>query len=415
MLSDNCAYRGQNLYCEDVALDDIARKAGTPCYVYSAASIRDRFRAYHRAFGTAPHHVCYAVKANGNLSILRMLAAEGASFDIVSGGELFRVRQAGGDPGKVVFSGVGKTRAEIEHALDAGIYCFNCESWDEMALIDSLAARMGKCPRVAFRVNPNVDAQTHRLISTGQKINKFGIDIDNALELYRRAAALEHVEVDGVSCHIGSQIFNPANLLTAASKALQLVEEMRAAGIAIGHLDVGGGLGVPYEPGQETPSIESFVGELCRMTAGRGLTLGVEPGRSIVAASGLLLTQVLYRKETASKKFIVVDASMSELIRPVLYEAYHDIVPARSAPERGTIVADVVGPVCETGDYLAEDREVANVLPHDLLAICTTGAYGFVQSSNYNARPRPAEVLVDGGEWHVIRKRETFEDLIRGE
>lgn len=415
MLSETYSYRENTLFCEQTALADIARTAGTPCYVYSSAAILNRFREYDSAFGAAPHQICYAVKANGNLSILRLLAEAGCGFDIVSGGELFRVLRAGALPEKIVFSGVGKTRAEIDQALEAGINCFNCESWDELVLINSLASRLGKRPRIAFRVNPDVDASTHRLISTGEKINKFGVDIASAVELYRQAARLSNVSVEGVSCHIGSQIFNTANLLEAAGKAIALVDELNKAGIPIRHLDCGGGLGVAYKPGKQTPSIAEFIAALCQKTRDRDLLVKIEPGRSIVAASGVLLTRVLYRKENDAKRFVIVDASMTDLIRPVLYQAYHDIIPLHRAPERGTIVADVVGPVCETGDFLAEDREIANVLCGDLLAICTVGAYGFVQSSNYNGRPRPAEALVEGSRWRVIRERETFEDIIRGE
>ncbi len=416
MLSETYQYRNGTLNCEDVALADIARGAGTPCYVYSAAAIRERYRAYDAAFGERPHLVCYAVKANSNLSILRLLAAEGAGFDIVSGGELYRVIEAGADVAKVVFSGTGKMREEIDYALESGIQCFNCESWDELVLIDSLAARLGKRPRVALRVNPDVDAETHRHISTGTKINKFGVDIDQAKEIYRRAMGLANVAVDGVSCHIGSQIFKTGKMLEAARRVVALAGELLAAGVPIRHLDLGGGLGVAYQPGEQPPAIAPFVRELCEVVpAGSDLSLKLEPGRSIVADAGVVLTQVLYRKDTPSKRFVIVDASMSELIRPVLYEAYHEILPVRQAPERGTIVADVVGPVCESGDFLAQDRELPNAMPRDVLAVCTAGAYGFVQASNYNSRPRPAEVLVDGDQWRVVRKRETFADLVRGE
>ncbi|MEZ5352114.1 MAG: diaminopimelate decarboxylase [Bryobacteraceae bacterium] len=416
MLSETYQYRQGSLYCEGVALADIARAAGSPCYVYSAAAIRDRYRAYDRAFGERPHLVCYAVKANSNLSILELLAAEGAGFDIVSGGELYRVIAAGADPGKVVFSGTGKTREEIDYALETGIHSFNCESWDELVLIDSLAARLAKRPSVAFRVNPDVDAETHRHISTGTKINKFGIDIDQAREIYSRAMGLANVAVEGVSCHIGSQIFKTDRMIEAARHVVALAADLRAAGVPIRHLDLGGGLGVAYEPGVEPPAIADYVRSLCEASAAESeAILKLEPGRSITADAGVLLTQVLYRKDTPSKRFVIVDASMSELIRPVLYEAHHEILPVRQAPERGTIMADVVGPVCESGDFLAQDREVPNAMPRDLLAVCTAGAYGFVQASNYNSRPRPAEVLVDADEWRVIRKRESYADLVRGE
>lgn len=414
MLAETYRYDGETLLCEQTALADIARRVGTPVYVYSAEAIRSRFCRYRDALGGPPGSVCYAVKANSNLAILALLAAEGAGFDIVSGGELFRVIAAGGDPSRVVFSGVGKTREEIDYALSQGVACFNCESWDEMALIDSLAQRLGKRPRVAFRVNPDVDARTHRHISTGKKINKFGVDIDRALDYYGRAGGLRSVEVSGVSCHIGSQIFETDQLLAAADRVLALADRLRASGLGIRHLDMGGGLGVAYRAEERTPSIEDLIGALRDKAAGRGYSLQVEPGRSIVAEAGVMLTRVLYRKDGGAKNFVVVDASMAELIRPVLYEAWHEIVPLRRAA-RPPLKADIVGPVCESGDFLAEDRDMPMVFPGDLLAVCTAGAYGFVQACNYNSRPRPAEVLVDGASFRVVRERETWDDLIRGE
>ncbi len=398
-----------------MALADIARKAGTPCYVYAGSAIRRRFEAYDQAFGDTPHQVCYAVKANSNLSVLRLLAEAGAGFDIVSAGELFRVMKAGGDPGKTVFSGVGKRAEEIEYALERRVHSFNCESPDEMRLIDSVAARLGRKARVAYRVNPDIDAKTHKYISTGLRENKFGVDIAQAPALYREALRYENLIVEGVSCHIGSNLLDVAPVMEAVDRVLALVDELRQAGAPIRDLDLGGGLGVAYQDGELEPSIASVIGQMCQRAAGRGLTLKVEPGRSIVAQHGVLLTRVLYRKKSAGKEFIVVDASMTELIRPALYDAWHDIVPLREAPERGTVVADVVGPVCESGDFLAKDREMPNAVPGDLLAVCTAGAYGFVQSSNYNSRPRPAEVLVEGSSWRVVRARESFDDLIRGE
>jgi diaminopimelate decarboxylase len=415
LISDTYQYRNGHFYCEDAALADIARKAGTPCYVYSAAAIRRQYRAYHEAFGSRAHLVCYAAKANSNLSVLRLLAREGAGFDIVSGGELFRVRAAGADPAKIVFSGAGKTPAEIEAGIEAGIHCFNSESREEAALIDSLAGRMGRRPRLAFRVNPDVDAETHKHISTGRSINKFGIDIDQARDIYHWAAALPNIALEGVSCHIGSQIFRTEKMFEAARHVAALAADLRAAGLPVRHLDLGGGLGVAYKPGETPPSIDAVVKTLCEIIPDPEIVLHLEPGRSIVADAGVLLTRVLYRKSTPSKQFVIVDASMAELIRPVLYEAYHDIVPLLASPDRGTVVADVVGPVCESGDFLAQDRELANVVPGDFLAVRTAGAYGFVQASNYNSRPRPAEVLVDGSSWRLVRRRESYEDLIRGE
>lgn len=408
-------YSENTLYCEQVAVADIARRAGTPCFVYSQAEILGRFNAYKAGFGDAPHKICYAVKANSNLSVLRLLAEAGAGFDIVSGGELFRVLKAGGDPATVVFSGVGKTAQDIDYAITSGIHSFNCESPDEMRLIDSIAARLGKKVRVAFRVNPDIDARTHPYISTGLKKNKFGIDIRQAPRLYGEALEHKNLLVEGVSCHIGSQILETEPIVEAADRVLELVEGLRKAGIPIQHLDLGGGLGVSYQDSEPAPDITSTVRRMVEHTAGRDLTLHIEPGRSIVGPAGILVTRVLYRKNTEQKEFVVVDAAMTELIRPALYNAHHDIIPLRSADNRGTFIADVVGPVCETGDFLAHDRKLPQVMPGDLLAVCTAGAYGFTQSSNYNSRPRPAEILVNGSQWTTIRSRETYDDLVRGE
>lgn len=415
MRSDSLSYRDRTLYFEDVALADIARRHGTPCYVYSATGIRRRFLMYKDAFAGHDALVCYAVKANSNLSILRLLAGEGAGFDIVSAGELFRVIKAGGDPGKTVFSGVGKRADEIEYALEQGVHSFNCESRDEMRLIDAIAARLGLKARVAYRVNPDIDPKTHKYISTGLRENKFGIDIAEAPALYREAAGYEHLLVEGVSCHIGSNLLDTQPVLEAVDRVVALVDQLRAAGLPIRELDLGGGLGVAYQDGEQEPPVADVIQRMSARAAGRGLTLKVEPGRSIVGPEGVLLTRVLYRKKTAGKEFVVIDASMTELIRPALYEAWHDIIPLRDTPERGTVKADVVGPVCESGDFLAKDRDVANVVPGDLLAVCTAGAYGFVQASNYNSRPRPAEILVEGATSRVVRTRESFDDLIRGE
>ncbi len=408
-------YRGHDFYCEDVALADIAEEAGTPCYVYSATAILDRFRAYDETFADVPHRILYAVKANFNLSILRLLRDAGAGFDIVSGGELYRVRQAGADPARVVFSGVGKTAREIEFALREGIHSFNCESEAELTLIDALAARAGKKAAVSVRVNPDVNPETHPYISTGLREHKFGIDITQVEEVYTRARQLRNVELKGVSCHIGSQLLDTDPIHEAVDIMLRLVDRLRGRGIPVTHLDLGGGLGIKYKPEERPPEIREFIAELLEKFRGRKLTVMVEPGRSIVGDAGVLLTRVLYRKSSLSKEFIVVDAAMTDLIRPALYGAHHEIVPLRRRPEFGEIVADVVGPVCETGDFLARDRKIANVPPGELLAVCAAGAYGFALASNYNSRPRPPEVLVEGERWRVIRRRETYEDLIRGE
>lgn len=408
-------YREKDLFCEDVPLADIAKSEGTPCYVYSQAAILQRYRAYDEAFGETPHRICYAVKANSNLAVLRLLAEAGAGFDIVSGGELFRVLSAGGVPSKIVFSGVGKTEPELTYALREQVVHFNCESEPEVALLDALAGRLGVRARVALRVNPDVDAVTHPYISTGLREHKFGIDIAAAEAAYQRARGLPNIVLEGVSCHIGSQILDVDPLLQAVGKAAELVERLRARGLTITSLDLGGGIGVAYKPTDEAPSIPGFIQAACRRLAGSGLTLMIEPGRSIVADAGVLLTRVLYRKHNGAKEFVIVDAAMNDLIRPALYQSYHEIVPLRLNGDRGQIQADVVGPVCESGDFFARDRDVANVLPGDLMAIKTAGAYSFVASSNYNSRPRAAEVLVDGVGYRVVRRRETYEDLVRGE
>jgi diaminopimelate decarboxylase len=407
-------YRDQTLYLEDVPLADIARRQGTPAYVYSRAAILDRFEAYRDAFGGVPHKICYAVKANSNLSILKLLAEAGAGFDIVSGGELFRALKAGADPSAIIFSGVGKTAQEIDCALECRIRAFNCESEPELALIDSLAARRGVQARIALRVNPDIDAVTHPYISTGLRDHKFGIDIAEAEAVYERARSLENLLLEGVSCHIGSQITDIAPMLEVCDKMIALVERLRARGLSIRALDLGGGLGVAYKPGDQPPAIREYIEALCRRVDGHDLEILIEPGRSIVAEAGVLLARVLYRKSNGEREFIVVDAAMNDLIRPALYQSYHEIVPLRQSP--GSVVtADVVGPVCESGDFLARGRAMPNAMPGDLLAVCTAGAYGFVAASNYNARPRPPEILVEGDRYRVIRTRETYEDLVRGE
>ena len=382
-------YSNQDLYCEQVALADVAAQAGTPAYVYSSRSIIDNYRAYDQAFGGLPHQVCYAVKANSSLAVLGLLAKAGAGFDIVSGGELFRVLEAGGDPSKVVFSGVGKTAAEVEYALEHGILSFHCESEAELALIDAMAARRGVKAAFAVRVNPDVDAATHPYISTGLSQHKFGIAIAEAPAVYDRARSFPNLVASGVSCHIGSQILDASPILEAVDKVLALANALRAQGHPIRHLDLGGGLGVAYRPGEKTPAIRGFVETLEGRLREAGLTVLVEPGRSIVGAAGVLLTRVLYR-------------------------THHEIIPVRrnSLPP---IVADVVGPVCETGDFLARERHMANVMPGDFLAVSTAGAYGFVQSSNYNSRPRAPEILVEGDRFRVVRQRESYRDMVRGE
>ncbi len=408
------SYSQNDLYCEQVPLADLARRSGTPAYVYSSQSILSNYCAYDKAFGGLPHAVCFAVKANSSLGVLALLAKAGAWFDIVSGGELFRVLKAGGDPSKVVFSGVGKTADEVEYALASGIHSFNCESEAELALIDALAGRRGVKAGFAVRVNPDVDAATHPYISTGLSEHKFGIAIAQAAAVYDRSRQYRNLLAHGVSCHIGSQILDPSPIREAVDKVLALAKTLRAEGHPIRHLDLGGGLGIAYRAGEEAPAIGEFIESLRERLRESGLCVMVEPGRSIVGPAGVLLTRVLYRKQSGAKEFIVVDAAMNDLIRPALYRAHHEIIPVRKNP-LPPVKADVVGPVCETGDFLARDREMANVMPGDFLAVCTAGAYGFVQASNYNSRPRGPEVLVEGAAWRVIRAREKYEDLVRGE
>jgi diaminopimelate decarboxylase len=407
-------YSGQDLYCEDTPLADIARQAGTPAYVYSSAAILENYRAYDEALSDLPHAVCYAVKANSTLGILALLAKAGAGFDIVSGGELYRVLQAGGDASKVVFSGVGKTAEEVDYALAQGILTFNCESEPELALIDALAARRGKRASFAIRVNPDVDAATHPYISTGLRRHKFGIAIGEAEALYERARSLRNMVAEGVSCHIGSQLMDTGPILEAVDRVLALAKRLRAGGFGIRYIDLGGGLGVAYQAHEQAPGIRCFIDQIRAKLCGSGLEVTVEPGRSIVGRAGVLLTRVLYRKMNGEKEFVVVDAAMNDLIRPALYQSHHEIQPLRKTASQ-EIVADVVGPICETGDFLARDRKLPNVGPGDYLAVCTAGAYGFVLSSNYNSRPRPPEILVEGSAFRTIRARETYADLVRGE
>lgn len=406
-------YSGGRLFAEGVDLECVAKEAGTPCYVYSAQSILDAYRAYDDAFGDMPHMVCYAVKANSTLAVLALLARAGAGFDIVSGGELFRVLRAGGDPARVVFSGVGKSAAEIGMALSHGILNFNCESEGELAELDAIAGRLGVTARFALRVNPHVDAATHPYISTGLRDHKFGIDIDEAAAVYRRSKIFRHLRATGVDCHIGSQIVDYSSILEAAGKVLKLVEVLRAEGHEIDHVDLGGGLGIAYRPADNAPDIHDFVAAVRERIGNSGLKVMIEPGRSIAGPAGVLLTRVLYRKRTPSKEFVVVDAGMNDLIRPALYDSHHQIVPLREPAAGARHVAyDVVGPVCETSDLFAAARSLPELKDGDLVAIMSAGAYGAVMASAYNARPPASEVLVAGGDWSVVRSRLTHEQLI---
>jgi diaminopimelate decarboxylase len=414
-VSSEFFYRDDALVCERVDVASLARAYGTPCYVYAKRGIVSRFQAYKQAFAGSWSEICYAVKANSNLAVLKTLVQEGAGFDIVSGGELFRVLAAGGDPAKVVFSGVGKTAEEIRFAIDKHIHSFNCESEAEIELISRIATAAGRKASIAVRVNPDVDAATHPYISTGLREHKFGIDIAVAEAVYARAAKLPGIVPNGVSCHIGSQLLDMDPLLEAAGKMCTLVQRLREQGLPIEYLDLGGGLGVPYGLNDRAANIPAYIERLRSVVEPLDLTIMLEPGRSIVAQAGILLTTVLLVKKNGNKRFVIVDAAMNDLIRPALYQAYHEIVPVLRNPAAEPVVADVVGPVCETGDFFARDRELPSVGPGDVLAICTAGAYGFVQSSNYNSRPRACELLIDASDVHLARQRETYKDLIRGE
>ena len=400
------AIRDGILHIEDVPLDAIASRHGTPCYVYSRAAITASYQAFDRAFASHPHRICYAVKANSNIAVLNVLARLGAGFDIVSGGELQRVIAAQGDPSKVIFSGVGKTADEIRMALDARIDCFNVESAAELERIDRIAGEIGVAAPISFRVNPDIDARTHRYISTGLKENKFGIAFADALPLYVRARDLKHVDIAGIDFHLGSKMMDPAPALEAAEKVFTLLDALAREGIRLRHFDVGGGLGVPYEPGEREADLDGYAKGLLALFDGRAETLVFEPGRYLVGNAGLLLTKVEYLKPGDAKNFAIVDAAMNDLIRPALYDAHHEIVPVVPRPPAMSARWEIVGPVCESADFLARDRMLA-LAEGDLLAVLSAGAYGFAMSSNYNTRGRACEVMVDGAIVHVIRDRET--------
>ncbi|MDO7083915.1 diaminopimelate decarboxylase [Pseudocolwellia sp. AS88] len=405
-------HKNTSLYAEDSKVSDIANDHGTPLYIYSRATIERHWKAFDNAAGDRPHIVCYAVKANSNIAVLNVMARLGSGFDIVSKGELARVLEAGGDPKKVVFSGVGKTSDEIAYALDKGIYCFNVESGAELDRIQNVAKSLNVVAPISLRVNPDVDAGTHPYISTGLKDNKFGINIDDAEEFYVYASKLSNIAVKGVDCHIGSQITEVAPFLDALDRVLMLVDNLAAKNINLSHIDVGGGLGVCYND-EKPPHPEQYAKAIADKLEGRDITLIFEPGRAIMANAGILVTEVEFLKSNEELNFAIVDAAMNDLIRPSLYSAWQAIIPVehRDAP---TKVYDIVGPICETGDFLGKKRELA-IEAGDLLAIRSSGAYGFTMSSNYNSRPRVAEIMVDGADVHVIRKRETIEQLWQGE
>ena len=410
---DHFNYRQNRLYAEDIALEDIATQYGTPCYVYSRATLERHWRAFDEAFQGKPHLICYAVKANSNLAILNLLARLGSGFDIVSLGELQRVLTAGGQAEKIVFSGVGKREDEIRVALQVGIRCFNIEVSAELDRINRLAGELGVIAPVSFRVNPDVDAKTHPYISTGLKENKFGIDIKRAMSEYRRAAQMSNVKIVGIDCHIGSQLTETAPFLDAVDRVMSLVQTLKAEGIELQHIDLGGGLGICYRD-EQPPQPAEYIGALLARLGDCDIEIMLEPGRAIVGNAGVLLTKVEYLKPTQSKNFAIVDAAMNDLVRPSLYGAWQDIVPVQREIAESADTWDIVGPVCETGDFLGKNRALT-LREGDILAVRSAGAYGFTMSSNYNSRPRAAEVMVDGDCSYLIRERESVAQLWAGE
>lgn len=425
-------YNNGSLHCEDVDLQDLVRQHGTPLYVYSQATIVDHFTRLDAALSDVDHRICYATKANSNLAVLNLLAKRGAGFDIVSGGELFRIIKAGGDPSKCTFAGVGKTRSEIEYALEQGIGCFNAESEAEVRRLNEIAGELGKSAPVALRVNPNVDAKTHKYISTGKSDNKFGINYEAIMDVYARVAELPNITIRGIQTHIGSQLTSVDPFVEAVNRLIPLVEELKDK-YDISFFSIGGGIGIVYEDtlashtadwwsndssseDKATPiTIEAYADALVPLLKPLGLNIFLEPGRLIAGNAGVLLTEVLYEKKGTTKTFDIIDAGMNDLIRPALYQGHHDIVPVKEPSSDETATVDIVGPVCESGDFFAQDRDLPLLAEGDVIAVLSAGAYGFVMASNYNSRPFPAEILVDGAQSHVIRKRQTYDDLIAGE
>jgi diaminopimelate decarboxylase len=408
-------YQQGELYCEQVPVSRIAKELGTPCYIYSHETLIRHFHAYDNAFKDIPHVIAFAMKANSNLAILRLMAREGSGVDIVSGGELFRAMKAGVPASKIVFAGVGKSPDEIRDALKANILMFNVESAAEIRAINDVAASVGMKARIALRINPDVDPKTHPYISTGMKKSKFGIAADRALEEYKTASSMTHIDVVGVHAHIGSQLTDVTPFVDSLKKVVALIDTLKTHGINIRYLNIGGGLGITYSD-EKPPLPQDLAHAISPLVTGLGLTLVMEPGRVIVGNAGILVTKALYEKAGETKHFVIVDAAMNDLIRPSLYGAYHEIRPVNEAAvHRPKHMVDIVGPVCESGDFLAKERSLPNIQPDDLLAVMSAGAYGFVMASNYNSRPRVPEVLVKGGEFHVIRERETYDDLVKGE
>lgn len=406
-------YNHDELYCEDVPVSKIAAEVGTPFYLYSNHTLENHFTVFDSAFDGTDHLTCFSVKANSNLAVLKNIVTLGGGMDVVSGGELFRALKAGADPRKVVFSGVGKQVKELEYALREGILMFNVESSQELTALDQAAGRLGTKAPIAIRVNPHIDPKTHPYISTGLKKNKFGIEMQQALEDYREAQKLEHIEIIGVDCHIGSQITEITPFVEALRKVKELVLTLREESIHIRYIDLGGGLGITYDQ-EQPPHPREYAARLCEEMQNVDCTLILEPGRVIAGNAGILVTRVIYIKEGTEKTFVTVDAAMNDLVRPSLYGAFQAIQPI-AKKTGGEIVADIVGPICESGDFLARDRTIPSVKPDDLLAVMSAGAYGFTMSSNYNSRPRVPEVMVQGAQFAVIRERERYDDLIRGE
>ncbi len=410
-------YVQNELHCEEVPIRKICEDVGTPVFVYSKGTLERHFQVFREPFLPVDHLICYSMKANSNLAVLRVFADLGGGVDIVSGGELYRAMKAGVDPARIVYSGVGKTTVEMDAALSAGILMFNVESEEELETLNERAKALGKVARVALRVNPDVDPKTHPKISTGLRKNKFGIDSSLALDIYRRAKDMSAIAPVGVDCHIGSQLTQLSPFLEAADKLVEMIDKLRSEGIGIEYLDIGGGLGIPYDQ-EEPPSPEAYGTAVIDQVKHLGVKLILEPGRVLVGNAGVMVTNILYRKKGPEKNFVIVDAAMNDLIRPTLYEAHHSVLPVSKRPEgvpSEKVTADLVGPICESGDFLAQAREIEVPEQGELLAVMSAGAYGFSMASNYNSRPRAAEILVEGGTYHIIRNRETYEDLIRGE
>jgi diaminopimelate decarboxylase len=409
-------YRDNELCCEGVRIEEIAKEIGTPFYLYSQKTLIDNYRAFDEAFKETDHLICYSYKANSNLSICKVLKEEGAGADVVSGGELYKALKVGVDPKKIVFSGVGKTREEIAYALNSNILLLNVESIPELELTDEIARKLKKKAPIALRINPDIDPNTHPHISTGLAKSKFGIEISRAKEVYKKAKELENIEVLGIHMHIGSQITELEPFVDSLKKIVELIKELEKEGIELKYLDIGGGLGISYKKGKKAPTPEEFAEKLLPLIKELKCKIILEPGRAIVGKVGILVTKVLYVKKTEEKSFVVVDAAMNDLIRPSLYDAYHEIIPIKPVTgHQSPVTVDIVGPICESGDYFAKDRELPEIKSGDLLAILDAGAYGFSMSSNYNARPKVAEILVEKDKYRIICKRESYENLIRGE